>query len=65
MFCHFSDVNTMESNTIEYGHGFESHLQPFLLTYPKLIKTYDVLFLFKHSINGLLACALMLACRVM
>jgi len=25
------------------GHGFESHSQPFLLTYPGLIKAYDVL----------------------
>jgi len=25
------------------GHGLESHLQPFLLTYPGLIKAYNAL----------------------
>jgi len=31
------------------GHGFECHSQSFLLTYPGLIKAYDILFsLFKY-----------------
>jgi len=39
-------------------HGFESHLQPFLLTYPELIKVNDVLpsvFIYDMKMETLIA----------
>jgi len=38
------------------GHGFDSHLQPFLLTYLELIKAFDVLStLFIYDMETLIA----------
>jgi len=38
-----SSSGTSLVGTPAFLHGFESHSQPFLLTYPELIKCYDVL----------------------